>query len=173
MTPSDDANPVPAPSSSTEHAALATSNQHVASSMTSTLTSDVSFPTIRSHTSNVDATMPRSQLELFQGTLDLLVLKTLSWGPAHGYAIARWIEQLTGEVLQVGEGSLYPALHRLEERGLIEAEWRVSENRRRAKFYRLTARGRAQLRSESDDWGRFVEAVGKVLRASAQPAEQG
>jgi transcriptional regulator len=85
--------------------------------------------------------MPRDRsLDLLQGTLDLLVLKTLSWGPAHGYAIARWIERLTSDVLTVGEGSLYPALHRLEEREWIAAEWRLSEHNRRAKFYRLTAR---------------------------------
>ncbi|HJU87979.1 MAG TPA: PadR family transcriptional regulator [Gemmatimonadaceae bacterium] len=114
--------------------------------------------------------MPRQPIDLLQGTLDLLILKTLSWGPAHGYAIARWIEQLTGEVLQVGEGSLYPALHRLEERDWIQAEWRASENNRRAKFYRLTTQGRAQLRNESDSWARFVDAVSKVLRATEQPA---
>jgi len=115
--------------------------------------------------------MPRSQsLDLLQGTLDLLVLKTLSWGPAHGYAVARWIQQLTGEVLTVGEGSLYPALHRLEERGWIESEWQLSEHNRRAKFYHLTARGRQQLRSETDTWGQFVDAVGKVLRTNEQPA---
>jgi PadR family transcriptional regulator, regulatory protein PadR len=109
-------------------------------------------------------------LDLLQGTLDLLVLKTLSWGPAHGYAVARWIQQLTGDVLQVGEGSLYPALHRLEERGWIESEWRRSENNRRAKFYRLTTDGRRQLRTETASWGRFVAAVGQVLAADAQPA---
>jgi len=110
-----------------------------------------------------------NSLDLLQGTLDLLVLKTLSWGPAHGYAIARWIQQLTGEVLVVGEGSLYPALHRLDERGWIESEWRLSENNRRAKFYRLTTAGRQQLRSESASWDRFVDAVGKVLGANSQP----
>lgn len=109
-------------------------------------------------------------LDLLQGTLDLLVLQTLSWGPAHGYAVARWIEQLTGDVLQVGEGSLYPALHRLEEREWIEAEWRLSEHNRRAKFYRLTARGRQQLRTEAATWARMVDAVGRVLRTTAQPA---
>ncbi len=109
-------------------------------------------------------------LDLLQGTLDLLVLKTLSWGPAHGYAIARWIERLTGEVLTVGEGSLYPALHRLEERGWIASEWQRSETNRRAKFYTLTARGRQQLRAETATWSRFVDAVGKVLRANEQPA---
>jgi PadR family transcriptional regulator PadR len=114
--------------------------------------------------------MPRPSLDLLQGTLDLLVLQTLSWGPAHGYAIARWIEQLTGDVLQVGEGSLYPALHRLEEREWIEAEWRLSENNRRAKFYRLTSRGRQQLRSETAMWTRMVDAVGRVLKTHEQPA---
>jgi PadR family transcriptional regulator PadR len=115
--------------------------------------------------------MPRSSsLDLLQGTLDLLILKTLSWGPGHGYAVARWIQQLTGEVLTVGEGSLYPALHRLEERGWIESEWQLSEHNRRAKFYRLTTRGRQQLRAEAATWGRFVEAVAKVLSATEQPA---
>jgi transcriptional regulator len=114
--------------------------------------------------------MAHGTLDLLQGTLDLLVLKTLSWGPAHGYAVARWIQQLTGDVLQVGEGSLYPALHRLEERGWIESEWRRSENNRRAKFYRLTPAGRRQLNAETASWGRFVTAVGQVLAATAQPA---
>ena len=113
--------------------------------------------------------MARPPLDLLQGTLDLLVLQTLSWGPAHGYAIARWIEQLTGDVLQVGEGSLYPALHRLEEREWIESEWRQSEHNRRAKFYRLTSRGRQQLRAETASWARMVEAVGRVLRTTEQP----
>src|ERR671937_384917 len=97
-------------------------------------------------------------IDLLQGTLDLLILKTLSWGPAHGYAVARWIQQLTGDVLRVGEGSLYPALHRLEERGWITAEWQRSDNNRRAKFYQLTARGRQQLKSETATWERFTEA---------------
>ena len=109
-------------------------------------------------------------LDLLQGTLDLLILKTLSWGPAHGYAIARWIQQLTREVLTVGEGSLYPALHRLEERGWIQSEWQRSDTNRRAKFYTLTVRGRAQLRAETASWGRFVDAVANVLNATGQPA---
>ena len=109
-------------------------------------------------------------VDLLQGTLDLLILKTLSWGPAHGYAIARWIQSLTGEVLSVGEGSLYPALHRLEERGFVKAEWRLSENKRKAKFYSLTTNGRRELRAETDTWGRFVDAVGRVLQANEQPA---
>jgi transcriptional regulator len=114
--------------------------------------------------------MARTPLDLLQGTLDLLVLKTLSWGPAHGYAVARWIERLTGDVLQIGEGSLYPALHRLEAREWIDSEWRQSEHNRRAKYYRLTASGREQLRAETASWARMVEAVGRVLRATRQPA---
>jgi transcriptional regulator len=115
--------------------------------------------------------MPRpASLDLLQGTLDLLILKTLSWGPAHGYAIARWIEQLTGDVLTVGEGSLYPSLHRLEERGSVAAEWRLSEHNRRAKFYRLTPRGRQQLRVETASWQHFVVAVGEILRTTEQPS---
>lgn len=114
--------------------------------------------------------MPHPPLDLLQGTLDLLVLKTLSWGPAHGYSVARWIQHLTDDVLQVGEGSLYPALHRLEERGWVESEWRRSENNRKAKFYKLTAAGRAQLRAESAMWSRFAGAITKVLQASEQPA---
>jgi PadR family transcriptional regulator, regulatory protein PadR len=115
--------------------------------------------------------MPRpANLDLLQGTLDLLVLKTLSWGPAHGYSVARWIQQLTDDVLTVGEGSLYPALHRLEERGWVESEWRRSENNRKAKFYRLTPAGRARLRAESATWDTFALAIAKVLRASGQPS---
>ena len=114
--------------------------------------------------------MPRQDTgDLLQGTLGILILKSLVPGTAHGYAIARWIQQLTGEVLVVGEGSLYPALHRLDERGWIESEWRLSENNRRAKFYRLTTAGRQQLRAESASWDRFVDAVGKVLGANEQP----
>ena len=114
--------------------------------------------------------MSRPNVDLLQGTLDLLILKTLSWGPAHGYAVARWIHQLTGAVLQVGEGSLYPALHRLEERGWVAAEWRVTEHKRRAKFYTLTPRGRQQLGTETATWLHFVDAVGRVLQATGQPA---
>ena len=109
-------------------------------------------------------------IDLLQGTLDLLILKTLSWGPAHGYAVARWIEQLTGEVLTVGEGSLYPALHRLEERGWVSSEWQLSATKRRTKVYRLTTDGRAQLRSETSSWTDFVAAMNKVLRAQEQPS---
>jgi PadR family transcriptional regulator PadR len=109
-------------------------------------------------------------IDLLQGTLDLLVLKTLSWGPAHGYAIAKWIQELTGSVLEVGEGSLYPALHRLEERGWVAAEWQRSEHNRRARFYHLTPAGKAQLRAQSLTWFRFIDAVATVLRTTAQPS---
>jgi len=108
--------------------------------------------------------------DLLQGTLDLLILKTLSWGPAHGYAVARWIEQLTGEVLRVGEGSLYPALHRLEERGWLASSWQLSSTKRRTKVYRLTTKGRHQLRAEAGAWTQFAEAVYKVLKTEEQPA---
>ncbi len=107
--------------------------------------------------------MPAPSLDLLKGTLDLLILKTLSWGPTHGYGVARWIEQVTDDALRVEEGSLYPALHRLEKRGWIESDWGLSENNRRAKYYALTADGRKQLRAESADWSRFAAAVFKVL----------
>ena len=100
---------------------------------------------------------------LLHGTLDALVLKTLVTGPRHGYAIARWIEQATDELLQIEEGSLYPALYRMERRGWIEAEWGVSELNRRAKFYRLTPKGRQQLALETEQWAKFASAVSKVL----------
>src|SRR6266571_56237 len=112
------------------------------------------------------AIVAKPPIDLLQGTLDLLILKTLSWGPAHGYAVARWIQRLTGEALQVGEGSLYPALHRLEDRAWIESEWQLSEHNRRAKFYKLTVKGRLHLRAETATWHQFVEAVGRVLSAT-------
>ena len=114
--------------------------------------------------------MRDSALDMLQGTLDLLVLKTLTWGPAHGYVILRWIQQLSGDQLIVSEGSLYPALHRLDERGWVESEWKISDTGRRAKFYKLTTKGRAQLRTEHATWGRFVRAVSQVLEADSQPA---
>src|ERR1051325_10999971 len=125
--------------------------------------------TIVPYTSTPDGYMPRT-VDLLQGTLDLLILKTLSWGPAHGYAVARWIEALTGEVLRVGEGSLYPALHRLEERGWVESSWQISSTKRRTKVYRLTTKGRQQLRAEAGAWTQFVDAVYKVLKTEEQPA---
>ena len=107
--------------------------------------------------------MPKPNVDLLQGTLDVLILKTLSWGPMHGYGIARWVQQVTEDVLQIEEGSLYPALHRLERRGFVEAEWGLSENNRRAKYYTLTAQGRQALRAEATSWATFAAAVGKVL----------
>src|ERR671919_1820909 len=112
-------------------------------------------------------TMPQPAPEILRGTFDLLILRALSWGPAHGYAIARWIEQATNDVLAVGEGTLYPALHRLEERGWIEASWGVSENNRQAKFYSLTKRGRARLRVEHENWRRYAAAVFAAMNAAA------
>ncbi|HJR43640.1 MAG TPA: PadR family transcriptional regulator [Gemmatimonadaceae bacterium] len=108
--------------------------------------------------------MSPSPAALLHGTLDALILKTLSWGPRHGYAIARWLEQITGEVLQIEEGSLYPALYRLERRGLIDSEWGTSELNRRARFYQLTDAGRARLMEETEEWTRFTDAVSRVLR---------
>jgi transcriptional regulator len=108
-------------------------------------------------------------VDLLKGTLDLLVLKSLSLGKAHGYAVARWIEQATDDALQIEEGSLYPALHRLEERGLIDSEWGLSENNRRARFYSLTSEGRRRLKQESASWARFARAIFAALEAPARP----
>ena len=105
-----------------------------------------------------------SQMSLLQGTLDVLVLKALVFGPRHGYAVARWIRETTDGTLEVEEGALYTALHRMEKRGWLESEWGASENNRRAKFYRLTEQGRRELRAESNSWTRYAEAVFKVLR---------
>lgn len=113
--------------------------------------------------------MPRPTNDILGNTLDLLILKALSRGVAHGYGVARWIEIATGDVLAVGEGTLYPALHRLEERGLIVAEWGTSENNRRAKFYTLTAEGRRQLRTDITSWRRYAAAVLDALSLPAQP----
>lgn len=105
--------------------------------------------------------------DILRGTLDLLVLKALSWGPTHGYGVAQWIERATGDALAVGEGSLYPALHRLEERGWVSSSWGTSENNRRAKYYALTERGRVQLGIETDNWRRYAAAVFAALETPA------
>ena len=105
--------------------------------------------------------------EVLRGTLDLLILKALGWGPAHGYAVARWIQHATNDALAIGEGTLYPALPRLEERGWIAASWGASENNRQAKFYALTRSGRAQLRVETANWRRYAAAVFAALEAPA------
>jgi PadR family transcriptional regulator PadR len=108
--------------------------------------------------------MSRGNPDVLQGTLDLLILKTLARGSQHGYGITVHVQQVSDEVLRVEEGSLYPALHRIEQAGWISSEWGMSENNRRAKYYRLTATGRKQLAKEVENWDRLTRAVGKVLR---------
>jgi PadR family transcriptional regulator PadR len=104
--------------------------------------------------------------DVLQGTLDMLILKTLSLEAMHGWGISQRLQQLSREVVQVNQGSLYPALHRLEKKGWIDAEWAVSENNRRAKYYRLTTAGRRQLGRETEDWARFAGAVDLILRTT-------
>ena len=104
--------------------------------------------------------------DLIQGTLEMLVLKALARGPLHGYAVAEWIHQTSQQLLKVEEGALYPALHRLELRGLLEAQWGASENNRRAKFYQLTTEGKKKLNAESQRWARLSAAVAFVMQAS-------
>ena len=106
------------------------------------------------------------ELELLKGTLDVLILKALTWGPRHGYAVARWIGDVTTDALQIEEGALYHALHRLEKRGWLESEWGVSENNRRAKYYSLTPSGRKQLVAKTAAWTRYAEAVFAALRTA-------
>lgn len=107
---------------------------------------------------------PKSDLP--QGTLDLLILRIVALGPVHGYAIAQRLQQISRDVLQVQQGSLYPALHRLENRGYLAASWRPSDTGREAKFYRLTLKGRAQLKEETANWARLTEAIQLILRAA-------
>ena len=107
--------------------------------------------------------MPDASLDLLKGTVDVLVLQTLGWGPMHGYAIASWIRQRTDGVLELEDAPLYKALHRLERQGYVRAEWGLSENNRRARYYELTARGRRQLQAEATTWRRYAEAVFRVL----------
>ncbi|HEY8151986.1 MAG TPA: PadR family transcriptional regulator [Vicinamibacteria bacterium] len=110
--------------------------------------------------------MTKSTTDLLQGTLDVLILKTLVPGAMHGWGIAQRIQQVSQDVLRVNQGSLYPALHRLEEEGWIAAEWGSSENNRKAKFYRLTRTGQRQLEAETENWKRLAEAVGRVLQTT-------
>ena len=110
--------------------------------------------------------MGKEHGELVQGTLDMLILKTLKRGPMHGYGIAQSIQQISGEVLRVEEGSLYPALHRLELDGVVEAEWGQSEKNRRAKYYRLTALGRKQLIKETGRWRQLADAIARVMETA-------
>ncbi len=117
--------------------------------------------------------MSDTKLEMIKGTLDVLILKSLSWGPMHGYAVSRWIRQVTDNVFQIEEGALYPALHRLEQKEWLEAEWGLSENKRRAKFYHLTEKGRQQMQAEASNWARFAAAVAKILNATERPVRAG
>ncbi|HKS05817.1 MAG TPA: PadR family transcriptional regulator [Gemmatimonadaceae bacterium] len=110
--------------------------------------------------------MPGS-IDLLQGTLDLLVLRTLAWGPMHGYSVARLIKERSDGVFLIEEGALYPALHRLERKGWVESEWGVSENNRKAKFYQLTTSGRGAMRTELAGWNRYIKAVAGVLQPAA------
>ena len=113
--------------------------------------------------------MPASpDLDLIRGTLDMLILKTLSWAPMHGLAVMRWIEAATKDQLQIEEGALYPALHRLEQRGWLDGDWGYTDQGRKAKFYRLNAAGRRQLTAELSKWARYTRAVGLVI--AAEPA---
>jgi PadR family transcriptional regulator PadR len=115
--------------------------------------------------------MADAEIDLLRSSLDLLVLKALSWGPMHGYAINEWIGAATSSLLLIEEGTLYPALHRLERRGWITSEWGVSDTNRRAKFYKLTAAGRARFRAEAPLWHRHADAIAVALRrTSSEPA---
>lgn len=107
--------------------------------------------------------MATESLDLLQGTLDVLVLRTLAWGSMHGYAVSRWIRQRTDGVIEIEDAPLYKALHRLERAGHIAAEWGLSENNRRARYYKLTPSGRRQLKAQESSWRRYAEAVFKVL----------
>ena len=107
-----------------------------------------------------------TELELMQGTLDLIVLKTLTWGPMHGYAVARWVRETTDDDLLIEDGALYTALHRMERRGWIAAEWGLSDSNRKARYYQLTAAGRKQLRAQAAQWSRYARAVAKVLQTA-------
>jgi transcriptional regulator len=107
---------------------------------------------------------------LLQGTLELLVLKTLSWGPMHGYGIASWIEYATGDVLRVEEGSLYPALYRMTRKGWITGKWGTTENNRRAKYYHLTSEGRRQFAEQASGWQRFAAAVNEAVATTKAPS---
>ena len=110
--------------------------------------------------------MTDARADLLRGTLDFLILKALTFGTQHGYGIARWVEQASQDRLRIEEGSLYPALYRMEKRGWIRSEWGLSESNRKARYYRLTARGREQLEAQADGWRRLVEAVSLVLEKS-------
>jgi len=110
--------------------------------------------------------MPEQRKEVVQGTLDMLILRTLALGPNHGVGVSRRLQQITGDVFEVKPGSLFPALHRLEEQGWLQSEWGESENNRKAKYYRITAAGRRQLRAETEHWEQVSLAIARALRAT-------
>ena len=110
--------------------------------------------------------MADTEIDLLRSSLDLLILKALSWGPRHGYGVAEWIRDRTRDDLQIADGALYTALHRLEKRGLVESEWGVSDNNRKAKYYRLTPNGRKQLREQAERWARYARAVSAVMQTA-------
>ena len=114
--------------------------------------------------------MTTRELELLQGTLDVLVLRALSWGPKHGYAVARFIREGSNDAFKILDGALYTSLHRMEERGWVESEWGNAESGKRAKFYRLTTAGRRAVRSETTNWNAYVAAVARVFAATPEPA---
>src|SRR5690242_7830707 len=112
--------------------------------------------------------MDRKHMELLQGTLDILILKALSLGPLHGYGVLLRIQQISQDRLEIQQGSLYPALYRLEDQGLIASEWGESENKRKARYYRLTAGGRRQLQAESEQWNRIAEIIAGILQTNPE-----
>lgn len=124
------------------------------------------------NTKGSEPSMEKNRLELFRGTLDVLILKSLVWGSLHGYAITSLIRRQSDDALLVEEGTLYPALWRLEKKGFVEAEWGLSDNNRKAKYYSLTSEGRRYLRAETRTWEAYAEAVGKVLGATQPPAQE-
>lgn len=113
----------------------------------------------------------RNRIELLQGTLDMLILQTLQWGPQHGYGIVQALRLQSGQVLQVETGSLYPALHRLERQGWVRSEWKQSESKQRARYYRITAEGKKRLASDLSRWERIVEAIGSIMHPEPQGDE--
>ena len=116
------------------------------------------------------ATDASDDLDLLKGTVEVMILKALSWGAMHGFGVAKWIRATTDDVLQIEDSALYPALHRMEHRGLIAADWRLTENKRRAKYYILTTKGRQQLRARVSTWDRYARAVSQVVHATVQPS---
>jgi PadR family transcriptional regulator PadR len=111
--------------------------------------------------------MADTEIDLLRSSLDLLILKALGWGPRHGYAVAEWIETATDDALSLEEGTLYPALHRLERKGWVQSEWGISVSNRRAKFYKLTSSGSAQFRAQAPAWHRYADAIASALRATS------